>query len=60
MSWYLLLDKSKEHHDLIEDGFYILFAYTFQAFPQFFINEKGNKFWRFVVLVDEMLKRLIN
>lgn len=55
----LLLEVSKQHHDLVQNTFNIIVCHSFQALAQLVIHEQADELWAALTQVDERLKAMV-
>lgn len=55
----LLLEVSKQHHDLVQNTLNIIVCHSFQALAQLVIHEQADELWAALTQVDERLKAMV-
>lgn len=55
----LLLEVSKQHHDLVQHALNVIVCHSLQALAQLVIHEQANELWAALTQVDEGLKAMV-
>ena len=55
----LLLEVSKQHHDLVQHTLNVIVCHSLQALAQLVVHEKTDELWAAKTQIDEGLKAMV-